>query len=151
MDAAQWQRFNVQKMEDLSLSQQSMEISWRVSAKPRWRHYQNIGQLTMHSTSSPATVFPMQWLQLSRVESNGVEFNGVQFNGVECSGVQQYFAIGWNNIMYSRGWIMDLDWMIPCYLNGSMSGNILMMHHMTPDRLWDCNQESMQARHHGGQ
>jgi len=42
-------------------------------------------------------------------------------------------AIAWIKITCSRGRIMDLDFKIPCHMDGSMSGYFLMMDDMSPD------------------
>jgi len=44
---------------------------------------------------------------------------------------------------------MDLDLKIPCHMDGSMSGYFLMMDDMSPDGLWDCDEESMEDGHYG--
>jgi hypothetical protein len=38
---------------------------------------------------------------------------------------------------------MDLHLKIPYHMDGSKSGHFLMMHNMSPDGLWDCDEESM--------
>jgi len=78
----------------------------------------------------------------------GLQFIGVELNGVELSSIH---AIAWNKITCSSGRIMDLDLKIPCHMDGSMSGYFLMMDNMSPDGLWDCDEESMEDGHYGGQ
>jgi len=46
---------------------------------------------------------------------------------------------------------LDLDLKIPCHMDGSMSWYVLTMDDMSPDELWDCDAESMEAGHYGGQ
>ena len=46
---------------------------------------------------------------------------------------------------------LDLDFKIPCHIDRSMSGYFLMMDNMSPDGLWDCDEESMEDGHYGGQ
>jgi len=62
-------------------------------------------------------------------------------------------AIAWNKITCSIGRIMDLDldFKIPCHIDRSLSGYFLMMDNMSPDGLWDCDEESMEDGHYGGQ
>jgi len=69
---------------------------------------------------------------------------------VESSGIH---AIAWIKITCSRGRIMDLDLdlKIPCHMDGSMSGYFLLMENMSPDGLWDCDEESMEDGHYEGQ
>jgi hypothetical protein len=67
---------------------------------------------------------------------------------VEWSGIP---TIAWNKIMCLRGRIMDLDLKILCQKDGSMSGYFLMMDDMSPDGLWECEEESMEGGHYGGQ
>ena len=45
---------------------------------------------------------------------------------------------------------LDLDLKIPCHMNESMSQNVLMLHIMSPDGIWDCDEESMEAGYYGG-
>jgi hypothetical protein len=51
--------------------------------------------------------------------------------------------------MCSSGRITNLDLNILCHEDGSMSGNFLMMDDVTG--LWDCDDESMEDGHYGGQ
>jgi len=44
---------------------------------------------------------------------------------------------------------LDLDLKIPCHMDGSMSWYFLMMDDMSPDELWDCDEESMEDGHYG--
>jgi len=46
---------------------------------------------------------------------------------------------------------VDLDLQYTCNMDGSMSGYILMMDDMSPAGLWDCDEESMEDGHYGGQ
>jgi len=46
---------------------------------------------------------------------------------------------------------MDLDLKISCHMDSSMSGYFLMMDNMSPDGLWDWDEESMEDGHYGGQ
>jgi len=46
---------------------------------------------------------------------------------------------------------LDLDLKIPCHMDGSMSRYFLTMDDMSPDELWDCDEESMEDGHYGGQ
>jgi hypothetical protein len=46
---------------------------------------------------------------------------------------------------------MNLDLEIPCHMHGSMSGYCPMMDDMSPDRLWDYDEESMEDGLYGGQ
>jgi len=46
---------------------------------------------------------------------------------------------------------LDLDSMIPCHMDGSMSRYFLRMDNMSPDRLCDCDEESMEDGYYGGQ
>ena len=40
---------------------------------------------------------------------------------------------------------------IPCHMDRSMSGYFLLMDNMSPDGLRDCNEESTEDGHYGGQ
>jgi len=134
MEPAQEQRWCLQTMKDIS--RLCTQIPWRNSAKPRRRHPCRIGQLTMQSTWSPATICHMGGLQLSGVELNGVS------SWVELSWVERYsrncvdtdhvlkrpdhaFGFGLKDPMpygridewllsydgrYVTGWIMGLRW-----------------------------------------
>jgi len=67
--------------------------------------------------------------------------------------VERYPAIAWNKILCSRVRIMDLDLdlKIPCHMDGSMSGYLVMIDDMSLDGLWDCDEELMEGGHYGGQ
>jgi len=67
-------------------------------------------------------------------------------------GWSEIHAIAWNKITCSRGRIMDLDLdlKIPCHMDGSMSAHFLLMDNMSPDGLWDCDEESMEDGNYGG-
>ena len=52
--------------------------------------------------------------------------------------------------MCSRSRIMDLEKKLPCHMHGSMSEYCPMMDEMSPDGLWDCNEESIKDGHYGG-
>jgi hypothetical protein len=67
---------------------------------------------------------------------------------VESSGIP---AIQCNKIAHSQGRIVDWELNIPCHGDGSMSAYFLMMDDMSPDELWDCDEESMEDGHYGGQ
>jgi len=45
---------------------------------------------------------------------------------------------------------LDLYLKIPCHMDGSMSGYLLRMNNLSPDGLWDCDEESMDGGHYGG-
>ena len=49
--------------------------------------------------------------------------------------------------------ILDLylDLKIPCHMDGSMNGYFLRMDNMSLDGLWDCDEESVEDGHYGGQ
>jgi hypothetical protein len=51
--------------------------------------------------------------------------------------------------MCSDGRIMVLNSKIPCHMDGLMSGYFVTMYDMTPDGLWDCDEESMEDGHYG--
>jgi len=46
---------------------------------------------------------------------------------------------------------LDLDLKIPCHMDGSMSGYLVMIDDMSLDGLWDCDEELMEGGHYGGQ
>jgi len=45
---------------------------------------------------------------------------------------------------------LDLDLKIPCHMDGSMSQYFLTIDDMSPDELWDFDEESMEDGHYGG-
>jgi hypothetical protein len=46
---------------------------------------------------------------------------------------------------------MDLDLKIPCHIDRSMGRYFPMMEDMSPDGLWDCDENSIEDGHYGGQ
>jgi hypothetical protein len=114
--------------------QRYTEISWKFSAKPRRRHSRRIGQLSMKLIGARLQFAIWADLQLLVV------------------GWSDIHAIAWIKITCSQGRIMDMDLelMIPCHRDRSMSGYFLMMNNMSPNGLWDCDEESMEGRHYGG-
>jgi hypothetical protein len=45
---------------------------------------------------------------------------------------------------------LDLDIKIPCHMGRSMCEYLHVIDNMSPDGLWDCDEESMEDRHPGG-
>ena len=122
--------------DDGGLFQRYTEISWRFS-------------------KAKAETLPPHWSIAIDLEPDynlaiwaDLQFIGVELNGVGWSDIH---TIAWIKITCSRGRIMDLDLKIPCHMDGSMSGYFLMMADMSPDGLWDCDEESMEDGHYGGQ
>jgi len=71
----------------------------------------------------------------------------LQLHGV---GWNVLHAIVWNKIMCLNGQIIEVDLMITCHMDGSMSGYFPMMDNMSPEGLWDCDDKSMECAHYGG-
>jgi len=93
--------------------QRYTEISWKFSAKPRRRHSRRIGQLTMKLNGAR-----LQFAIWADLKLLGVGWSDIH-------------TIAWIKITCSRGRIMNLDFKIPCHMDGSMSGNFLMMDYGT--------------------
>jgi len=70
----------------------------------------------------------------------------LQLLGVGWSNI---YANAWDKIICSRGRIMDLDIQIPCHMDWLMSGYFPIMDNMSPDGLWDCDEESMEGGQYG--